>query len=294
MVSGPVDVEIRNGSGNTVVYGSNDGQVKVDGKVRVRAGDAKRGEEILAQITQIPPVTRSGQTVVIGEVNQSVKNHASISFDFIVYMPRSGRLRSFEGSGDQAIQDIEGRVELTSGSGDIEATNLGERLVARVGSGDITLRDVRGDAELASGSGDISGENLSSRVEARTGSGDIRFSFIGKDLRANTGSGSVVIREAMGNMQIHASSGDIAVHATFIPAALWEIESVSGDVDFKLPSQSPFSLDAVAKNGIIESDFSIPTTHEAGSRQIMRGEIGKSDSRIYVRTSSGRIRIRKN
>jgi DUF4097 and DUF4098 domain-containing protein YvlB len=293
-ISGPADVEIVNGSGNTVVLGSSDGQVRVEGKIRVRAGDTKRGEEILAQVIQDPPIKRSGRTVVIGEMDQSWKEHANISIDFTVYMPRRGQLRSHEGSGDQTIQDIDGRVELASGSGDIEATNIGERLVARVGSGDIKLRDVRGDAELASGSGDIAGENLSGRVEAATGSGDIRLSFVGADLRAKTGSGSVVIREVKGNIRIHASSGDITVNSTLMPAAFWEIESVSGDVDFKLPSQSQFNLDATAKNGLVESDFPIPRVEETGSQQTMRGGIGKTDSRIYVRTSSGRIRIRKD
>lgn len=292
-VDGSVDLEVKNGSGDTKVYGSSEGQVRVEGKIHVRAGDKARGEEILAQLAQNPPISQFGRAITIGDLDRSRYPRASVSFDFTIFVPKASRILSRSGSGDQSVQDIDGDVELAAGSGDLQVTNIGGRVEAKAGSSDIHLRDIRGDCEVSAGSGDVEAENLAKRAEVRTGSGSIRLSYVGDDVLVQNGSGGVTIREAKGGIRVRASSGDVLIDSVLTPGSFWDIETASGDVDLKMPQSSQFNIHAESRSGSLECGFPVQVTDYEGRRSIIKGSVGHSSCRIRINTVSGRVRLLK-
>jgi DUF4097 and DUF4098 domain-containing protein YvlB len=234
-----------------------------------------------------------GTRVVIRQIDRSLYRPAQVWFDLTISMPRGGSLQSSAGSGDQEVRDLLGNVELTAGSGDTKVTHIDGAVSAKIGSGDITARDIRGATELRAGSGDIFAENMSSRVQAETGSGDIRIRYAGGELKALSGSGSIHVREAKSAMRLRSSSGEVQVESLLVPGSSWEIETASGDVDLILPAASQFNLDADARGGEVESDFSLVGTTVSGSSRVLRGAVGQSSDWIRISSRSGTIRLRK-
>lgn len=286
-------VEVHNGSGNTLIYGTGDNLVSVEGKVHVRAHDKAQADRIIAELAKDPPVRMEGSRVVIGQVDRSLYRPADVWFDLTISMPRGGSLQSSAGSGDQEVRDLLGNVELNTGSGDTRVTHVDGSVRAKTGSGDITARDIRGETELRAGSGDISAENLASRIQAETGSGDIRIRYAGGELQARSGSGSIHVREAKSAMRVRSSSGEIQVESLLVPGSSWEIETSSGDVELILPAASQFNLDVDAHGGDAESDFSLVGTMHSSSHGVLRGAVGQSSDWIRINSRSGSIRLRK-
>src|SRR5205085_7481602 len=115
-VAGNLDVEVKNGAGDTRIIGTADSEARIDGKIRVRAGDQKRGNDLLRELQQNPPVTLTGSLLSIGELNRSRLGHANVSLDLTIYVPKNSRIRSHSGSGDQSIQDIAANITIGIGS----------------------------------------------------------------------------------------------------------------------------------------------------------------------------------
>jgi DUF4097 and DUF4098 domain-containing protein YvlB len=83
-----------------------------------------------------------------------------------------GRSGPRAGSGDVDISDIEGKVKVEAGSGDVQARNIGS-IEADVKSGDVTLEGVSRDAEIEINFGDVSIKDAHGDVKVEAGSGDI-------------------------------------------------------------------------------------------------------------------------
>jgi DUF4097 and DUF4098 domain-containing protein YvlB len=126
-------------------------------------------------------------------------------------------------------------------------------------------------------------------VTARTGSGGVRIAQTGKgDLEVSSGSGEVIITGVNGAARVSASSGGIEIEGR--PAGPWDINSSSGGVTLRLPSDASFDLDAHVSSGQIDSAHPITVSGRLDRRHL-QGKVRGGGALVRVRTSSGGIRI---
>ncbi len=107
-VSGPVDLNVRTGSGHIQIRTGPGDAVHVIGHVRANAswsGDAP--ESRITQIQTHPPIQQDGNTIRIGETtNDPLYRNISISYELVV--PADTSVRSHSGSGGQSIGSVRG------------------------------------------------------------------------------------------------------------------------------------------------------------------------------------------
>ncbi|WP_222564580.1 DUF4097 family beta strand repeat-containing protein [Novilysobacter antarcticus] len=117
------------------------------------------------------------------------------------------------GSGDVSVSGIRGSFSGSTGSGDMQGTDVGALDLRSIGSGDVSIRQVRGPARIGSfGSGDIEIRQTSGAVDIGSGgSGDITLTDIGGSIAIGSiGSGDVEVDGARGDLIVRAKgSGDI-------------------------------------------------------------------------------------
>lgn len=124
------------------------------------------------------------------------------SVDYTVRVPDGTTVRVESGSGDISAEGNLGALDLRSGSGDVDATNVTARTVtARVGSGDIDLglANAPDAVTIEAGSGDVDvqvPEGSSYNTDVSTGSGDEDNTLGDTDTAART-------------LQVRAGSGDV-------------------------------------------------------------------------------------
>jgi hypothetical protein len=294
-VSGPLELDVRSGSGNIVVRTGPAGVVQVQGRARSHMNpwisfSGESSDEALRHIEQNPPIEQTGNKIRIGHMDRERwDGWNGISISYVITVPADVRVTARSGSGDLEVGDVTGGVDATTGSGDIRIGRAGEDVSARTGSGSI---EVRGSRSLIArtGSGSVLASAVSGDVEATSGSGDITVSQTAKGrTEVSTGSGDIEIAGATGELEVRASSGDVSVEGT--PAAPWEVRSSSGDVRMRLANDAAADLDLNSSSGGIDSSIPI-TIAGRQSRRELKGQLRGGGPRVHVSTSSGSISVR--
>ena len=194
-VDGPVDLNVRSGSGGIQIRTGSGDRVQVIGKVS--AGSSRDGldpAERVRKVEAAPPITQQGNVIRIGDTNDD-PTYRNISISYEIVVPANTRLDAQTGSGNQTIGSVNGAVRAQTGSGSIHIERTGGSLFAQTGSGNIDADAVGGDVRAQTGSGSVEvRQTTRGDVSVQTGSGSVRLSLpedASYTLDAQTGSGSI-------------------------------------------------------------------------------------------------------
>jgi hypothetical protein len=213
-----------------------------------------------------------------------------------VKVPRYAELSGIEvRSGDLSISNVDGPINITSGSSDIKVSRVGAvEIHAR--SGSVTVEDVTGLAYVAASSGNIT---------VRRGQGDVRAVSINGDIDIQCVRGRVDVSNARGAIKLAAISGD--VDATTTSSAIvytgpiqdngrYRLKSVEGEVRMAIPDSSPgFTAMISSYNGEVLTDFAIRNQNPAGQPNNHRVEArqGNGQAQITLDSFSQPVRLTK-
>jgi hypothetical protein len=253
-VSGPVTLEVTNGSGDIVVREGGSGSVEVHAKIHVgeRWGNPDAAEARVHQIENNPPVEQDGNTIRIRQ-NGDREQWRNISIDYEITAPSETQLSSRTGSGDVTVEGIRGPVQAETGSGDVKMRGLHGNVTAQTGSGDTRFEGIEAErVEIKTGSGDVSVRDLHCALAARTGSGDI---------------------EAEGQ-----------------PTGAWRLHTGSGEVKLRLPADLGFDLEARSSSGDVNTNLPVTVEGAIGHGEV-RGKVRGGGVPVEVQTGSGDISI---
>jgi len=252
-VNGPVELQIKNGSGDITVRQGGSGSVEIRAKIYSGNGWFGGGadDSKIHALESNPPVDQFGNTIRIKEP----EGYRNISIDYEISVPANTRMRSETGSGDVSVEGINGPAEVETGSGDVK------------------IRDVHGNVQTETGSGDTRLQGIDAeRVEIRTGSGDLDLRELRCALQATTGSGDV---QAEGR-----------------PTGHWRLNTGSGEVKLHLPSDLAFDLEAHSDSGDVhtQGNLAIAVQGSLGHGEV-RGKVRGGGVPVEVKTGSGDISI---
>ncbi len=286
--SGPVRLELMNGSGSSRVFVGSPGTVHIHAEFRVHAWPWDDPNRELKDLVANPPFSQEGDLIHIGA---SGWERAEFSADYVVTVPPDTEMRGVSGSGNLEVDGIAGPADFTVGSGNVRATGIPGDMHALVGSGNVTFTDTKGRIEATAGSGEVVVRRATGDVRARTGSGEINIENPGGNVEASAGSGNIEVRDATADLRIHGSSGDIDIDGNPGPANFWDIHASSGDVSLHVPSTASFRFYAHSSSGDIHvSGPSVSESSESG-RHDYEGRIGDGKARVEIETSSGTISL---
>jgi DUF4097 and DUF4098 domain-containing protein YvlB len=292
-VTGPVQLEVRTGSGSIEVTAGAPGTVEVHGMIRARSGffAATDAAEKIRRIEENPPIEQQGNVIQVG--GRAVEDedlYDGVSISYRVVVPAETALVSKSGSGRQTVGELKGPVEATSGSGSLTLGRIGSDVRARAGSGSIHIDGVGGNLQVKTGSGSIDALAVHGAITASAGSGRIELGQTGEgDVTVNSGSGAVRVRGVRGALNVSTSSGSIRAEGEILRD--WTLEASSGGIEVELPPEASFDLDASTGSGSIDADRPVSVTGRL-SRKALRGTVGAGGPRLEIETSSGSIVVR--
>jgi len=249
-VNGPANLKIGTGSGYIHITPGPEGSIHIIGHVHSNMGWLSGSpEENVRRVTDNPPIVQNGNSIEVGQHT----HFNNISIDYVVTAPPGTTIDASSGSGDLNISNIGGSLKAGTGSGTIEANNL---------TGDVALS---------------------------TGSGDIRAMMNGAHyVKAETGSGTIRLQGVTGGLYAETGSGDIDVAGQ--PGDGWKLETGSGSVTLNTGGSAHFTLDASTGSGDVHSDPPI-TTHGTLNHHHVTGDVNGGGPIVRIETGSGDIRI---
>jgi Putative adhesin len=286
-VSGPVRLELENGSGDSRVTVGAPGEVRVHAEFRVHAWPWDDPDRTLKNLVANPPFSQEDSLIRIGHSGWDMN---MVSADYSVTVPPDTQMRGMAGSGNLDVNGIAGPANFIVGSGNISATAIANDTHAIVGSGNVTLSDTQGRVDVTSGSGNLVVRGAKDEIRARAGSGEIRIEQPAGNVVADAGSGNIELRGATADVRLHTGSGEINVEGNPAPSSFWDIRASSGDVELHVPSSASFRFYARSSSGDI--NVSAPSvTEQTHGKHDFQARIGDGKARVEIETSSGTISV---
>lgn len=286
--SGAAALVVKTGSGSVTVRRGSGSSIEIHATIYSRHPEADAGR--IRQIEQNPPIHQDGNRIQIGPLPHELARGLSIAYE--ISTPATSSANVSTGSGDIHVDGLQGSVELDTGSGGIEASDVGQALHASTGSGDITVHTVHGAARLQTGSGSIHANELMGAATLSTGSGDITVTGGEQAVRAETGSGSIHATDVHGDFRARTGSGDVSTQGVLPDGHHWDLFTGSGSIDLSLPSGTHARADLQTDSGSIHSDLPLQIQGTLNPHH-MTGALGGGNATAWliVRTGSGDIRI---
>jgi hypothetical protein len=305
------------------ITASTDNQIHVSVHKRLNAESQEEADKRNTETK--PQITVANHTVNLNANTQGSGDHWVVT-DLDVSLPRSASVVVSTRRGDVSVLGRDADVDVSNQRGNVAVSNVKgkvslhlERSSARVSqvasdvsvegrADDVSVEDVKGsvrlngdfteslklariakaatfkssrteigmsrlDGNLDLDSGDLQANDITGPVRLETRSKDIRLAGVSGDLRLQDENGVVEIRVSkLGSMQVSNRRGDIQIY---------------------LPPQAGFQVDAHARNGEIQSDFSELKINNANDQAVASGTVGGGGPRLTLNNVHGTIEIRR-
>ena len=144
--------------------------------------------------------------------------------------------------------------------------------------------------DLRTGGGSIDLSDLRGQVDAYTSGGSIRLGQIEGDVDVKTSGGSIKVEEVAGNIEAHTSGGSIKATITKQPTKDCELTTSGGSVTAYLAPSIAVDLVASTNGGSVSSEFDVNVTLKKRS---LKGTINGGGPSLVLKTSGGSVRVKK-
>ncbi len=312
-------VVIQNGHGDVVLTASSDDQMHLTVDKTVYSNSDREAERELNSLE--PLITSAGNIVTV-----HMPSNDSHVADLTIALPAAAPVQVKVDHGDVTISGRKAAVTVNSNQGDVELTSIAGATQVAMHQGDFTGRDLQGDFAIngrmndvslsqVTGSSTLTGDffgnvNLdhlqgmlhlhSSRTEIQAtrvdgtvtlSDGDVTMENAVGPILVSTHAMDISLKQIQGVVTVKNSDGSIAVSAVN-PVAAMDITNRNGSVDVTVPEKAKFSVQGVADDGEINSDFKLSQT-SANERATASGEVGGGGPLLHIVAEKGDIHLHK-
>ncbi len=319
-------IRIENPYGDVRVIGADGApgaaaEVSVVASKRIRTSMEKDAESLNARTA--PEIVRdaNGYTVRISS------GHPQMRADMEVIVPKATPLRLEIRRGSVDASNLEGDFSAEVDRGDIAVNGITGNVRLQIRRGSLTARNINGNVEVDGRGSDIQVADVTGQLLVRGEySGASEYSRIAQGVKFSSSRtemeiqrlpgkvdmtiGSLAITEPGGMVSVHTRNKDIRIEdfaekvqiinrgatvelrTTRLPLRDIEVENHSGTIELAVPEKSEFQIEANARRGEVDSEFSIEMMRE-GENGWIKGKVGGAGATIKLNTSYGAIRLKK-
>ena len=315
-------LRVTSGRGAINITAANDNLMHVTVHKRINAEDQSDADKWNASTR--PQISVSGQVVTVDANTGGAGDHW-VSTDLDIALPRKAAVVVSTRHGDVSIMGRDGHADITSQDGDVAVTDLNGALtmnlerssahIAQVSSdvtiqgraNDVSIEDVKGAVHL---NGDFMESVKLSRIakpvsfkSTRTDmdftrlegslnldSGDLEASSVTGPLRLRTRSKDISLSGISNDVHLDNENGAIEIHMNKLGSM--EVTNRKGDIRIFVPQKSSFQVEAQARDGEIQSDFSQLKIDNGDNRSTATGSVNGGGPRMVLNDEHGTIEIR--
>ena len=272
-----------------------------------------------------PQITLVERTVSVNANTQGAGDHW-VASDLDIYIPRKAPLTISNRRGDVSVMGRDGDLQISTQHGDVSLTDINGKASLNMERGSIKASQVSGDVSVegrvdntsiqdVKGAVRLTGEFFegvrlsriaktvsfkSSRTDMEFSrldgdldldSGDLRVSDLTGPMRLETRSKDVSLTGLSGDLRLKDQNGSVEVRVR--KAGSMQLDNRKGDIQVFLPEKTGFEVDARARGGEIQSDFSELKIDNAHDQATASGSVGGGGPRLVVSNEHGDIEIRK-
>jgi DUF4097 and DUF4098 domain-containing protein YvlB len=318
-------VLIENFRGNAKITGASELAVRASGRQTIRSfqqADADNAnKEAQLQLIQ------QGDQIIVRTNQDRVSDRTRVTSDLDITVPMGSSVEAHGRLGDFDIQNISGRVDISSENAGVRLENIGGEvridtrrsdIIRAIGiKGNVDLKGRGQDVELQNIDGQVNvGGTYVGQIQLRNLAQPLRYEdpqitvsleklpgqvhmglgeFTGSNLvgpiRLNARSRDVHISDFTQSLDLTLDRGDIELRpGKTVPKI--EVHTRSGDIDLSLPPGAKFDLKASTVRGEAHNDYGTPLTVDESNRgATIVGTTGGPQLRLE--TGRGAVTVRR-
>jgi DUF4097 and DUF4098 domain-containing protein YvlB len=157
------------------------------------------------------------------------------------------------------------------------------------GNGNITATDIRGDLTVDTRFGLLRAERIKGSLDVDNSNGGVTASDIGGSARVRTSFGSVFLKGVNGAVTVENENGSIGVSALRGGCNDVSLRTSFASIKIGLPGGQGYNVDARTSFGSISTDVPITIMHK--SENSLSGTIGSGGCRLTLSDNNGNITV---
>lgn len=298
-----LEKEFTVSAGGLLTVDSDMGSVEVEthreNKVKIRVlrdPDARSKEEAEEMLKNFDvSFSQSGNDVYVrGEfLSERRRRWQNMSVEYRIMVPEKYDARLTTAGGSIEVGDLEGRVDAETAGGSMKFGRIKGPVNGTTAGGSVRLQGCIGKADIRTAGGSITIGDVDGDVEARTAGGSIKIDRAKGTVDAETSGGSIRVEEVMGAINASTSGGSVTAYITEQPKSDCRLTTSAGGVIVYLKDGISLDVDAKAGWGTVISEFNMSDVTKRDDESMLRGKINGGGPELYLRTSSGKIRIER-
>jgi Domain of unknown function (DUF5668) len=316
-------VKIVNERGAVNVNVSNDDQIRVTFDKKIRAENQEDANKWNDQTK--PQISVSGNQVTINANTRGAGDHG-VTADLNISIPRKAPLTIASQRGDVNVMGRDGSLEISNQRGEVNIDDVNGDVILNMDRSSVRASQISGDVQISGRSNDVtltdvkgaarlSGEFMdsvklskigktvkfnSSRTDMEFGklegdldldSGDLRANNLTGPLRLTTRSKDVTLQGLSGDARVRDENGEVEIHLK--SAGNLQVDNRNAAITVGVPERLGFKVDARARGGEVQSDFSDLKVDNNDDQGTATGTVGNGAVRLVLNSEHGTISIRK-
>lgn len=314
-------VQFRADRGDVTVTPSGDAKVHVLTHLTVYAHSGSDADALKAKFNA---TARQDQEALV--ITSSGPSEVKPSFE--VQVPPAAAVDVSTGRGDVSIRDRKASASVEVEHGEVNLQQIAGNATIRSGnSADVTAHGIDGDLVAQGKFNDMEATGVTGQVSLDGDfRGDLRLQNIGKglrfhssrtdfelakiegsldmsigDLRAASITGPVRLVTRDKDVHLEQISGDVDIENRnasveifpSLPIGNVRVQNTTGSIDFTVPPNANFTLQASAQKGEIDSDLDLKVENTDNGDSTASGAVGKGGNSVRLSANKGSINIRK-
>jgi DUF4097 and DUF4098 domain-containing protein YvlB len=321
--AGATSLRVNDDHGAVHVTVANDNKITV--VVRKRIGAESQSDADKYNVQTKPAISATGGLLTLDAKTQGAGDH-SVQSDLDISIPRKIALQVSSRRGDVSVTGRDGEVEINNQHGAVSVDDVTGNVKLTLEKSSANVEQIAGDVHIGGrlnevsvtdvkGAAQLEGEfqesvklaRISKSVAFKSSRTDMEFSRIdgsldldSDDLHADQIAGPVHLTTRSKQIRLEDVSGDVRVQNENggIEVAMRslgnvQIDSRNGDINLSVPDKAGFHLDARARDGEIQSDFSELKIDNNDHEAKATGSVGNASSHIVLNNEHDGIEIRK-
>jgi len=214
-----------------------------------------------------------------------------LQLKFFIEVPRDYNVDLNTAGGSISVGDLKGEVKAETSGGSLSFGSIDGPVNASTAGGSISLDGCTGVVRVHTAGGSINIGDVNGDVDARTAGGSISIDKAMGKVNAQTSGGSINVEEVRGDINAETSGGSVTARISKQPEGDCRLTTSGGSVTVYLADDLKMDLDAKAGWGKVYSDFDVLVKGGKVSKSALRGQINGGGPELYLRTSSGKVKV---
>lgn len=190
------------------------------------------------------------------------------------------------------VDNLKDSLRLTVSHQGADISGVAGGVVIESRFANLSLKDIGGNAEIQSNSDNVRADEIKGSLKLKGRASGVRVHRILGPLDIQTTLKDVTVSDAAGSCSITNEHGNVSVSAQSLDIGGVRIRNRNGAIELSLPEGSSFEMDAVARNGNIQSSYpDLGPSRKDGNSETLKSKIGTGGPRILLETEYDNIRI---